>query len=117
MPRRFAAALLAAALATAAAPAEAAPADDFQALLAEHYAWLLSESPTYATALGVRDHDARIEDVSLAAADRRAARARPSSSGSTPSRTPASTPASAPARQSSAARSRKASKPTASSSA
>jgi uncharacterized protein (DUF885 family) len=74
MPRRFAAALLAAALASA-APAAAAPADDFQALLAEHYAWLLSESPTYATALGVRDHDAKIEDVSLAAADRRAGRA------------------------------------------
>jgi uncharacterized protein (DUF885 family) len=74
MPRRFAAALLAAALATA-APAAAAPADDFRALLGEHYAWLLSEAPTYATALGVRDHDAKIEDLSLAAADRRAGRA------------------------------------------
>ena len=74
MPRRFAAALLAAALACP-APASAAPADDFQALLTEHYAWLLSEAPTYATALGVRDHDAKIEDLSLAAADRRAARA------------------------------------------
>jgi uncharacterized protein (DUF885 family) len=74
MTRRFAAALLAAALA-AAAPAAAAPADDFRALLDEHYAWLLSEAPTYATALGVRDHDSKIEDVSLAAADRRAARA------------------------------------------
>jgi uncharacterized protein (DUF885 family) len=74
MTRRFAAALLAAALATA-APAAAAPADDFRALLDEHYAWLLGEAPTYATALGVRDHDSKIEDVSLAAADRRAARA------------------------------------------
>ena len=74
MHRRFAAALLAAAFASA-APAAAAPADDFRALLDEHYSWLLSESPTYATALGVRDYDTKIEDLSLAAADRRAARA------------------------------------------
>jgi uncharacterized protein (DUF885 family) len=74
MTRRFAAALLAAA-AFAAMPAAAAPADDFRALLNEHYAWLLGEAPTYATALGVRDHDSKIEDLSLAAADRRAARA------------------------------------------
>ncbi|HEY0027034.1 MAG TPA: DUF885 domain-containing protein [Allosphingosinicella sp.] len=74
MNRRFAAALLAAA-ALCAGPAAAAPGDDFKALLDEHYAWLLSEAPTYATALGVRDYDARIEDLSLAAANRRAARA------------------------------------------
>ena len=73
MPR-FAATLIAAALLSA-APAAAAPADDFQALLKEHYAWLLRENPTYATAIGVRDHDNRIEDVSLAAQDARAAQA------------------------------------------
>ena len=56
----------------AAAPAAAAPPDDFKRLLDDHYAWLLRESPTYATALGVRDHDDRIEDLSLAARDRRA---------------------------------------------
>ncbi|MFN3389478.1 MAG: DUF885 domain-containing protein, partial [Allosphingosinicella sp.] len=71
MPRRFAFPIIAAALACA-APAAAAPADDFQALLADHYAWLLRENPTYATALGVRDHDDRIQDISLAAEDRRA---------------------------------------------
>jgi len=54
----------------AAVPVRAAPADDFRRLLDDHYAWLLRESPTYATALGVRDHDDRIEDVSLAARDR-----------------------------------------------
>ncbi len=54
-----------------AAPAAAAPADDFRALLADHYAWLLRENPTYATALGVRDYDDRIDDVSAAARDRR----------------------------------------------
>lgn len=56
----------------AAAPAAAAPADEFKRLLDDHYAWLLRESPTYATSLGVRDHDDRIEDVSLAARDRQA---------------------------------------------
>lgn len=64
--------LLAGAALLAAAPVAAAPADDFRRLLDEHYAWLLRDSPTYATALGVRDHDDRIEDISLAARDREA---------------------------------------------
>jgi uncharacterized protein (DUF885 family) len=64
--------LLAAAALLAAAPASAAPADDFRRLLDDHYAWLLRDSPTYATALGVRDYDDRIEDISLAARDRQA---------------------------------------------
>lgn len=63
--------ILAAALAVA-APAHAAPADDLARLMADYYAWLLRESPVYATSLGVRDYDDRIDDVSLAAADRRA---------------------------------------------
>ena len=62
----FAALLLA-----TAAPVAAAPADDFHRLLDEHYAWLLRESPTYATSLGVRDYDRQIEDLGLAADDRR----------------------------------------------
>ncbi|HYJ83862.1 MAG TPA: DUF885 domain-containing protein [Allosphingosinicella sp.] len=60
----------------AASPAAATPADDFRKLLDDHYAWLLRESPTYATSLGVRDYDDRIEDVSLAARDRQAAEAK-----------------------------------------
>ncbi len=64
--------LLAGAVLMAAVPADAAPADDFKRLLDDHYAWLLRDSPTYATALGVRDHDDRIEDPSLAARDRQA---------------------------------------------
>jgi uncharacterized protein (DUF885 family) len=64
--------LLVGAALLAAAPAAAAPADDFKRLLDEHYAWLLRESPTYATALGVRDHDDRVEDIGLAARDRQA---------------------------------------------
>ena len=62
--------LTAAALAFA-APALAAPADDFHRLLADHYAWLLRENPEAATALGVRDYDALIHDISPAARDRR----------------------------------------------
>jgi uncharacterized protein (DUF885 family) len=69
--------LLAACAALAlASPAAAAPADDFRQLLADHYAWLLRESPVYATALGVRDYDDRLDDPSLAAQDRRAAAAK-----------------------------------------
>ncbi|HYI40065.1 MAG TPA: DUF885 domain-containing protein [Allosphingosinicella sp.] len=64
--------LLAGAVLLAAAPAAAAPADDFKRLLDDHHAWQLRESPTYATALGVRDHDDRIEDISLASRDRQA---------------------------------------------
>jgi uncharacterized protein (DUF885 family) len=63
-------ALLAGAALLAASPAAAAPADDFHKLMDEHYAWLLRESPTYATSLGVRDYDDRIEDLSLATRDR-----------------------------------------------
>jgi uncharacterized protein (DUF885 family) len=62
--------LLAVAIAFA-APALAAPADDFQALLDEHYQWLLRESPVQATALGVRDYDDRIQDLSEEARERR----------------------------------------------
>jgi uncharacterized protein (DUF885 family) len=67
--RRF----LIAFLLASATPAAAAPADDFKRLLGEHYAWLLRENPVAATRLGVRDHDDRIEDISPAARDRRAA--------------------------------------------
>ncbi|PSJ43374.1 DUF885 domain-containing protein [Allosphingosinicella deserti] len=73
MPR-FAALALAAAFASS-SPLAAAPSDDFRRILDDHYAWLLRESPTYATSLGVRDHDDRLEDLSLAAADRRAGEA------------------------------------------
>lgn len=42
----------------------------------DYEAWLLRENPEYATALGVRDYDDRVTDISLAAMDRRAADAR-----------------------------------------
>lgn len=58
-----------------ATPAAAAPADDFKALTDELWSWILRSNPTFATTLGVRDYDDQIQDISLAAADRRAAEA------------------------------------------
>jgi uncharacterized protein (DUF885 family) len=64
-------AFLAAVLLAFAAPAAAAPADDLRALMEEHYRWLLEQNPTAATALGVRDYDDRIQDLSPAAREQR----------------------------------------------
>jgi len=58
----------------AAAPAVATPVQ-FQALLADHWRWWLSENPTSATIVGVRDFDSKLEDLSIAAMDRSAAQA------------------------------------------
>jgi len=58
------------------ARAENAASRDFHRLLDEHYAWLLRENPTYATALGVRDYDDRIADLSPEARERQVAQAR-----------------------------------------
>jgi uncharacterized protein (DUF885 family) len=71
---RRSAALLAVTFALA-SPAAAAPADDFRKLLEDHYAWLLRENPVQATALGVRDYDDRINDLSPAARERSVAEA------------------------------------------
>ena len=68
--------LLAAAALAVAVPAASTPTEDFQRLLDEHYAWLLRENPTYATALGVRDHDDRLPDLSAEARERQVAQAR-----------------------------------------
>jgi len=65
-------AFLTAAMLACAAPAAATPADDFHALMDEHYQWLLRENPTDATTLGVRDFDDRIRDIGPEARDRRA---------------------------------------------
>lgn len=74
--RRYLSASLAAACLLFATPAAAVSAsDDFQALLTDHYAWLLRINPVSATGLGVHDYDAQLGDVSLAAMDREAAEA------------------------------------------
>jgi uncharacterized protein (DUF885 family) len=70
---RLALPLTAAFMLTLAAPAAATPAEDFRRLMDEHYQWLLRENPTDATALGVRDYDDRIRDLSPEARDRRTA--------------------------------------------
>jgi len=67
--RPFAVAAVAALLSTGAL---AAPADDLKSILDEHWAWTLRNNPTYATMLGVRDHDREVGDPSLEAEDRRA---------------------------------------------
>ncbi|MEO5972649.1 MAG: DUF885 domain-containing protein [Sphingomicrobium sp.] len=64
---------LAAASLAMAAPAGATPADDFKALTDTYWAFVMRESPFYASALGKREYDAEVADISLAAEDRRAA--------------------------------------------
>ena len=57
----------------AATPVAAAPIDDLKALLADHWAWTLKQSPTLASSVGIRDYDSELGDPSLAAEDARAA--------------------------------------------
>jgi uncharacterized protein (DUF885 family) len=68
--RTFAALLL-----VTTAPTLAAPADDLKRVMDAHWAWFLRSNPVYATALGTRDYDDRINDISLAEADRQAKQA------------------------------------------
>ena len=49
--------------------AVATPAQDFQALLADHWAWVLRNNPEFATQLGERAYDDRLSDLSLAHID------------------------------------------------
>lgn len=63
---------LAIALLLAASPVAAAPADDFKALLADHWAWTLRNTPLLATSAGVHDYDSELGDPSLAATDAQA---------------------------------------------
>ena len=53
-------------------PAHAAPADDLKAVIDDHWKWWLSTNPVQATALGVRDYDDKLVDISLAEQDREA---------------------------------------------
>ena len=64
---------IACAAALFAGTASAAPADDFHALLADHWAWVLANNPELATTLGVRTYDDKLADLSLAHIDRSAA--------------------------------------------
>ncbi len=68
-------ALLAASMLVA-SPAVAGPTEDFRALQDEFWADLLKSAPTLATSVGVTTYDRQLDDISLAAADRRAAQAK-----------------------------------------
>ena len=57
------------------APVIAAPADDLASVLRDHWNGWLRENPTTASALGLRDYDGKLPDISLAAQDRAAAEA------------------------------------------
>jgi uncharacterized protein (DUF885 family) len=68
--------LILAPLALAASTAHAQPAampqpDSLSRILADHWKWWLSEHPAQATALGVRDYDTQLDDLSLAGRDAR----------------------------------------------
>ena len=57
----------------AVSPAFAGPTEDFKALTDEYWAFVLKESPVYASMLGHHEYDSKLGDLSLAAEDRRAA--------------------------------------------
>jgi uncharacterized protein (DUF885 family) len=68
--------MFAALLLASASPVIAAPSDDLKTVIADHWSWWLSVNPVVATTLGVHDFDDRIGEISLAAMDRDAAKAK-----------------------------------------
>jgi uncharacterized protein (DUF885 family) len=56
-----------------ATPASAGPAEDFNALADRYWAFVMRESPVFASMLGKHEYDAQLGDISLAAEDRRVA--------------------------------------------
>ncbi len=60
------------ALALAATPAWATPSTDLKSVIDAHWQWFLTNSPVYASALGDHRGDGKLDDNSLAAADRQA---------------------------------------------
>ena len=56
-------------------PAMASPASDLDAVINDHWAWLLRNNPVFATSLGVHDYDSELSDISLKAQDKQAAEA------------------------------------------
>jgi uncharacterized protein (DUF885 family) len=57
-------------------PAFAGPPEELKALIDQHWKWFLANAPVYATALGTRDYDDKIGDISLANADKQAGEAK-----------------------------------------
>lgn len=58
-----------------AAPAAAGPSEQFENLTERYWAYVLEQSPTLATSVGVTDYDDRLWDNSIEAMDRNAAQA------------------------------------------
>ena len=54
------------------APVAASPSTDLKAVIDAHWAWVMANSPEYASTLGERGGDGKLSDISLAAADRAA---------------------------------------------
>lgn len=50
-------------------PAFAEPTEEFQNLLKDHWDWTLSQNPTFATSLGVRDYDDHLGSLTLESMD------------------------------------------------
>ncbi len=61
---------------TIAAPVFASPSADLKAVIAAHWRWVLTVSPTLASSLGDHRGDGRLDDISLVAADAAAAKAK-----------------------------------------
>jgi uncharacterized protein (DUF885 family) len=66
--------LVATALALA-APVAASPSTDLKAVIDAHWAWVMANSPEYASTLGEPGGEGRVSDISLAARDRSAKQA------------------------------------------
>lgn len=76
MRRHWMSACLPAIALFAAGAAHATPAGDLAGVIADHWAWFLANNPTYASTLGDRTQDGRLDDLTLAAADRQAGEAK-----------------------------------------
>jgi uncharacterized protein (DUF885 family) len=57
------------------APAAASPSTDLKAVIDAHWAWVMANSPEYASTLGEPGGEGRVSDISLAARDRSAKQA------------------------------------------
>ncbi len=55
-----------------AAPVAASPSTDLKAVVDSHWAWVMANSPEYASTLGESGGDGRVSDISLAAKDKSA---------------------------------------------
>ncbi len=69
MMKEFAAIGAASTLLIGAAFGAGPESDSLDRIIEDHWAWTLEQNPTFATSVGVRDHDDRLGDPSLAAID------------------------------------------------